>query len=511
MMSDTTLPGIEQINVQIEQDDDAITILQKYHDTHACIVCDNPEFDRERLLERKQASRKRIYESLDKKTKELLDKVVRNTELLSSDPFNIKAIVSSFISDGNPVDFIKLQEELKVYVHAIGDEMIDSMIHCFDGTSLLSDFDEYIRLTQTKPELDSEELLYIEDVINAVHEVLGDAPNANAKANMQTASNISTATPAPAAPAQATSIPDPNAAAASLAAVPTTPTTTIQPTNPAAGPAPMPQQVQQPTPQDPNGGISANFNQAPIAMPGAIPAMQSMANQAIGATPAPVAQATTQIANPMAGAVQAPAAQMAQTTTPVQTTVPQVPQQTMSPANFTVAAPPIPQLAPNAPVPTVPLPMPPIPPQLLQQYMQQGSVLQTPDRVLPNAQLSAAIQAAEATARMRNEQKQESAEQKTAGGEGRRCGRESCHDYYENRKESCGWPNESANRRAGSIKGTRGWSTARNAAVTRRASEESKPISRHKQATRFSQGTIKGSAGRKRFRDHRFSSGDRRS
>lgn len=257
----------------------------------------------------------------------------------------------------------------------------------------------------------------IEDVINAVHEVLGDAPNANAKANMQTASNISTATPAPAAPAQATSIPDPNAAAASLAAVPTTPTTTIQPTNPAAGPAPIPQQVQQPTPQDPNGGISANFNQAPIAMPGAIPAMQSIANQAIGAAPAPVAQATAQIANPTVGAAQAPVAQMAQTTTPVQATVPQVPQQTMSPANFTVAAPPIPQLAPNAPVPTVPLPMPPIPPQLLQQYMQQGSVLQTPDRVLPNAQLSAAIQAAEANARMRNEQKQESAEQKTAGGE----------------------------------------------------------------------------------------------
>lgn len=113
----------------------------------------------------------------------------------------------------------------------------------------------------------------IEDVINAVHEVLGDAPNANAKANIQTASNISTATPEPAAPAQAAPIPDPNAAAASLAAVPTTPTTTIQPTNPAAGPAPIPQQVQQPAPQDPNGGISANFNQAPIAMPGAIPAM----------------------------------------------------------------------------------------------------------------------------------------------------------------------------------------------------------------------------------------------
>lgn len=162
--SDSIIPNAEA--QQIERDDDAIGILEKYHDAHACIVCDNPEFDANGLLKRKQTSRKRIYESLDKKTKELLDKVVKDAELLSSDPFNIKEIVSSFISDGIPTNVIELQKELKQYVQAIGDKMIEEMMHCFDGTSLFTDFEEYTRITQTKPELDDEELMYIEEVIN---------------------------------------------------------------------------------------------------------------------------------------------------------------------------------------------------------------------------------------------------------------------------------------------------------------------------------------------------------
>ena len=44
--------------------------------------------------------------------------------------------------------------------------MIDSMFHCFDGTSLFQDFDEYTELVATQPQLDSEELLFIEEVIN---------------------------------------------------------------------------------------------------------------------------------------------------------------------------------------------------------------------------------------------------------------------------------------------------------------------------------------------------------
>lgn len=44
--------------------------------------------------------------------------------------------------------------------------MIVALFHCFDGTRLFQDFDEYNALVATQPQLDSEELLFIEDVIN---------------------------------------------------------------------------------------------------------------------------------------------------------------------------------------------------------------------------------------------------------------------------------------------------------------------------------------------------------
>ncbi len=152
--------------MKIEQHDDAIGILKKYHEVDSCIVCDNHNFDRNALLRRKTDNRKRIYDGLDPLTKDLLDGVVRDNTLTASDPFDIKGIVARFISDGKQTALCQLQNELKKYVHAIGDEMINAMLGCFDGTRMLRDYDEYSRLVITQPQLDSEELLFIEDVIN---------------------------------------------------------------------------------------------------------------------------------------------------------------------------------------------------------------------------------------------------------------------------------------------------------------------------------------------------------
>lgn len=151
---------------QIEQNDDAICILKKYHNLHSCVVCDNENFDVSDLLTRKQKNRQRIYDGLDDRTKKLLDKVVRNEELTTSDPFEIKQIVNNFIAGGDADELLKLQSILNTYIHVVEDEMINCLFHCFDGTELFRDFNEYMTLTQIQPVLDSEELLYIEDVIN---------------------------------------------------------------------------------------------------------------------------------------------------------------------------------------------------------------------------------------------------------------------------------------------------------------------------------------------------------
>ena len=160
----TIVPSIETI--QLEQHDDAIGILRKYHSLDTCIVCDNHNFHGDELLEMKQNNRKRIYDELDSETKKLLDNVVRESGLETTDPFDIKRIVGEFIAGGDESDLLNLQKNLMLSVHAIGDEMIDILLHCFDDTSLFENFDEYNSLVAKQPELDSEELLFIEDVIN---------------------------------------------------------------------------------------------------------------------------------------------------------------------------------------------------------------------------------------------------------------------------------------------------------------------------------------------------------
>ena len=69
----------------------------------------------------------------------------------------------------------------------------------------------------------------IEDVISTVHEVLGDVPNANAQANMDTAASMPAVEAAIKEQQPATEAPLPDTT--ELNAVETTPTTTIEPTN----------------------------------------------------------------------------------------------------------------------------------------------------------------------------------------------------------------------------------------------------------------------------------------
>ena len=150
----------------IEQHDDAIEILNKYHSADICIVCDNTSFNGDALLERKKEDRKNIYENLDKKTKDILEKIVCDNSLIGFDPFHIKEIVGAFIAGESTNELIELQQEITTYVNNICNEMVNELFHCFDGTRFFEIFDEYAQLVEMQPQLDTEELLFIENVIN---------------------------------------------------------------------------------------------------------------------------------------------------------------------------------------------------------------------------------------------------------------------------------------------------------------------------------------------------------
>lgn len=82
-----------------------------------------------------------------------------DNSLINSDSFEIKKIVGTFITDGDSTDLIKLQSELKTYVDSLGNEMIDALLHCFNGTNFFNDFDEHAELVKRQPQLDSKKVI----------------------------------------------------------------------------------------------------------------------------------------------------------------------------------------------------------------------------------------------------------------------------------------------------------------------------------------------------------------
>ena len=222
----------------------------------------------------------------------------------------------------------------------------------------------------------------IEDVINAVHEVLGDAPNANAQANIDTAKAVSDLESKPATPVASTN------------------STVVEPASQDAPSAPEAPQGPIATPQ--NGDQSANFNQAPTTVPAAMYA-QPVVGAVNNGMPAPqlVSLQTVPVMQ-SAPIMQQGAAQ--QITGMQPNVIPLQPGQVNLPQPNTVQS----ALAQNA----VRLQMAGVNPsaeQVMQQanlqaiqsmYSQmtaQNSTLKPADRVLPNAQVAAiaAMQAAQ--------------------------------------------------------------------------------------------------------------------
>lgn len=157
----------------VEENNDAINILEKYKDMSNCIVCDNDHIDRDSLLERKTTIREKIYESLDKQTKNILEKIVMDQRLISEDPFEIKNIVLEFLASGNIAAICKLRESLNLYITQIAGEMINEIFTTFEQTSIYQWWDEYTQLLESQPQIDSEELLFIQEVIgeNIGHDI----------------------------------------------------------------------------------------------------------------------------------------------------------------------------------------------------------------------------------------------------------------------------------------------------------------------------------------------------
>ena len=165
LINKTTIVKNAEINI-IEHNDVAIKVLNKYKSLDHCLVCDNPNFDGEKLLESKKSSRENIYNKLDEDSKKLLNEITLDSTLDDNDPFNVKEIIFTFISDGIFDDYKKLKDEFEYCIGAILNKIINLLFDVFEESNIVKYYNELKLLKSKSPKIDSEELLYIEAIIN---------------------------------------------------------------------------------------------------------------------------------------------------------------------------------------------------------------------------------------------------------------------------------------------------------------------------------------------------------
>lgn len=150
--------------VEIEENNEAIHILHKFHDMQQCIVCDNTMIDVDELLEHKESNKESIVSSLDEHIKKIVEKIAQNIDY--DNPFKIKENLLKAISDGNVKLLIDLQNELKLYKEICKKEICNVLLKVLMDSDLVIENDKLEELRSKQIEINEEDLSFIKEVVN---------------------------------------------------------------------------------------------------------------------------------------------------------------------------------------------------------------------------------------------------------------------------------------------------------------------------------------------------------
>lgn len=146
----------------IEQYDDAIDILSKYQNLTTCIVCYTENINCNNLLNEKQDKKNTIINNLDRTTKNILNNIIN--KISDTDPFDIKNILIQSIALGNDSLLVVLINNLKEYKSIYVRKSNNFIFTSIDST-FIEKYDEYKQMLNSELNFTSEDLLFIEELI----------------------------------------------------------------------------------------------------------------------------------------------------------------------------------------------------------------------------------------------------------------------------------------------------------------------------------------------------------
>ncbi len=162
-LKSSTITINEEIE-QIEENTEAIKILKRFPNVHKCIVCDSNNIDIGSQVTKKENNRERIVNTIDDNLKEMINQLIDLS--FDEDLFNVKNILISTISTGDITQLDNLKKEIKAYKELFELLLQNALSNLYKSNDLETVYTEYKKLIDEKPEIDQEDLLYIQGIVN---------------------------------------------------------------------------------------------------------------------------------------------------------------------------------------------------------------------------------------------------------------------------------------------------------------------------------------------------------
>lgn len=147
---------------KIEQCEDAVLILDKYHDLTNCIVCDNEIINVDNLISEKKQQKDEIINELDFKDKNILEKIINKVSAV--DVFDIKTILTNAIVTGRIEDInnlINIVNSYKRVYSKISNNFLKNSI----SNEFINKYNEYKSMLSNDLNFSDEDILFIEEFI----------------------------------------------------------------------------------------------------------------------------------------------------------------------------------------------------------------------------------------------------------------------------------------------------------------------------------------------------------
>lgn len=148
---------------EIEENTAAIDILSKFN-TNKCIVCDNKNFNRDALIERKRSNKEAALNSMNDSLKQAIELTM---ELITEkDPFGIKQTLLSSIENGTTEKIIILLEEIDKYKICFSNLLINRFAEIKSKKALIDNFSKHKSIICSRPPIFTSDIEYIKEVLD---------------------------------------------------------------------------------------------------------------------------------------------------------------------------------------------------------------------------------------------------------------------------------------------------------------------------------------------------------